>query len=182
MQIKIDHTIYHSRPEPSTRLDKENRSYDILEQLDIPFIRLDHEEAKTIEDCNEIDDLLQITICKNLFLCNSQKTKFYLLILPGYKKFQTKDVCSQINSPRLSFAPSEFMEKLLDITPGSVSILGLMNDMQNQVQLLMDKDLLLEEYFGCHPCINTTSLRIKTSDIMNKFLVHVKHEPVLVEL
>ena len=182
MQIEIDRTVYHTRPESSTRLDKENRTYDLLEQLDIPFIRIDHAQAKTIEDCNDIDQLLQITICKNLFLCNSQKTKFYLLVLPGYKKFQTKEVSAQIGSARLSFAPQEYMEQFLDITPGSVSILGLMNDTHNQVQLLMDKDIVKEEYFGCHPCINTTSLRMKTSDIMNKFLPCVNHEPVLVEL
>jgi Uncharacterized conserved protein len=182
MQIKIDRTIYNTRPDPSTRLDKENRCYDLLEQLEIPFIRIDHEEAKTIDDCHEVDQLLDITICKNLFLCNTQKTKFYLLVLPGHKKFQTKDVSAQISSPRLSFAPPEYMEKFLDITPGSVSILGLMNDTKNQVQLLIDKDILLEEHFGCHPCINTTSLRMKTSDIMNKFLPYVNHEPVLVEL
>ena len=182
MQIHIDKTIYQTRPDPKTRLDKENRCYDLLEELGITYLRLDHDEAKTIEDCNEIDTLLQITICKNLFLCNTQRTKFYLLVLPGYKKFQTREVSSQIGSPRLSFAPAEFMERYLDITPGSVSILGLMNDKQNQVQLLIDKDLLLEEYFGCHPCMNTSSLRVKTSDILSKFLPFVNHEPVLVEL
>lgn len=182
MEIKIDRTIYSTRPDFSTRLDKENRCYDVLEKLEISFIRIDHEEAKTIEDCNDIDQLLQTTICKNLFLCNSQKTKFYLLVLPGYKKFQTKEVSSQIGSSRLSFAPQEYMEKFLDITPGSVSILGLINDTQNRVQLLIDKDILLEEYFACHPCINTTSLRMKTTDIIQKFLPYVDHVPVLVEL
>ncbi len=182
MQIKIDRTIYNTRPEAFTRLDKEYKSYDVLEKLGIEYIRVDHEEAKSIEDCNEIDELLGITICKNLFLCNAQKTKFFLLVMPGYKKFITKEVCAQIASPRLSFAPPEYMERFLDITPGSVSILGLMNDTQNQVQLLIDKDILLEEYFGCHPCINTTSLRVRTSDIVHKFLPYVNHEPVLVEL
>lgn len=182
MEITIDRTIYTERPDPATRLDKENRSYDLLEKLDIPFIRVDHEEAKTIEDCHEVDELLQITICKNLFLCNAQKTKFYLLVMPGNKKFQTKDVSAQIGSSRLSFAPQEYMEQFLDITPGSVSILGLMNDTQNQVQLMIDKDILKEEYFGCHPCMNTTSLRVLTSDIIDKFLPYVNHEPVLVEL
>lgn len=182
MQIHIDKTIYQTRPDPKMRLDKENRCYELLEKLGIAYLRIDHDEAKTIEDCNEIDTLLQITICKNLFLCNTQRTKFYLLVLPGYKKFQTREVSTQIGSPRLSFAPAEFMERYLDITPGSVSILGLMNDKQNQVQLLIDKELLLEEYFGCHPCINTSSLRVKTSDILSKFLPYVNHEPVLVEL
>ncbi len=182
MIIQIDRTIYTDRPDPESRLEKENRTYDILENLGIPYLRLDHGEAKTIEDCQEVDQLLQITICKNLFLCNTQKTKFYLLMMPGNKKFNTKDLSGQINSARLSFAPAEYMEKLLDITPGSVSVLGLMNDKENQVQLLIDSDIIKEEYFGCHPCINTTSLRIKTVDLLEKFLPFVKHEPIFVDL
>ncbi len=182
MIIQIDRTIYTDRPDPESRLEKENRTYDILENLGIPYLRLDHGEAKTIEDCQEVDQLLQITICKNLFLCNTQKTKFYLLMMPGNKKFNTKDLSGQINSARLSFAPAEYMEKFLDITPGSVSVLGLMNDKENQVQLLIDSDIIKEEYFGCHPCINTTSLRIKTVDLLEKFLPFVKHEPIFVDL
>lgn len=182
MVIQIDRTIYTNRPDPESRLEKENRTYDILENLGIPYLRLDHGEAKTIEDCQEVDQLLQITICKNLFLCNTQKTKFYLLMIPGNKKFNTKDLSGQINSARLSFAPAEYMEKFLDITPGSVSVMGLMNDKENQVQLLIDSDIIKEEFFGCHPCINTTSLRIKTVDLFEKFLPFVKHEPIFVDL
>jgi len=178
----IDRTLYQGRPEPSTRQEKENRTYDVLEKLEIPFIRLDHDAAKTIDDCNEVDQLLQITICKNLFLCNSQNTKFYLLMMPGDKKFQTKVVSAQIGTARLSFASAEFMEEFLDITPGSVSIMGLINDKDNKVQLLIDKDVLKDEFIGCHPCVNTTSLRINTQDIMGKFLPYIKHEPILVEL
>ncbi|MDD3173116.1 MAG: prolyl-tRNA synthetase associated domain-containing protein [Herbinix sp.] len=182
MGINIDRTLYTGRPDPQTRLEKEIRTYDILEKLDIPYVRLDHDATGTIEDCHEVDQLLQITICKNLFLCNSQKTKFYLLMLPGNKMFKTKELSAQINSARLSFAPSKYMEEYLDITPGSVSIMGVMNDSKNMVQLLIDKDVLKEEYIGCHPCINTSSIRIKTEDIIEKFLPYVHHEPVLVEL
>ena len=110
-----------------------------------------------MEACNEIDAILQVTICKNLFLCNRQKTNFYLLMMPGDKPFKTKELSSQINSARLSFASPEDMERLLDITPGSVSIMGLMNDKENAVQLLVDEDVLQGEYLGCHPCINTSS-------------------------
>lgn len=182
MDIKINHTVYTVRPKPEGRLEKENRTYDVLERLEIPFARLDHEPAATIDDCHEVDKLLQITICKNLFLCNSQKTKFYLLMIPGNKKFQTKELSAQIGSARLSFAPEEFMEQFLDITPGSVSIMGLINDVQHQVQLLIDRDILKEEYVGCHPCINTSSIRIKTTDIIDKFLPYVHHDPIFVDL
>ncbi len=182
MGIFIDRVLYTTRPDTNTRIGKENRTYDVLEKLSIPFIRLDHEATATIEDCHEVDQLLEIEICKNLFLCNAQKTKFYLLLIPGSKVFKTKDLSAQINSPRLSFAPSEYMEKYLDITPGSVSIMGLMNDKENQVQLLIDKEVIQEEYIGCHPCVNTSSIKLKTADILDKFLPYVKHKPILVEL
>lgn len=182
MSIQIDRTVYQGRPKSDGRLEKENRAYDILEQLDISFIRLDHDPTATIEDCHEVDQLLQIKICKNLFLCNAQKTVFYMLMISGNKKFQTKILSKQLGVSRLSFADPEYMEKFLDITPGSVSIMGLMNDTENRVQLLIDQDVCKEEYIGCHPCINTSSIRIKTKDILEKFLPHIKHEPIFVEV
>lgn len=121
-------------------------------------------------------------ICKNLFLCNRQETQFYLLKMPGDKKFLTKELSAQIGSARLSFAKAEAMEKYLDITPGSVSVLGLMNDKENHVQLLMDEDILPGEYIGCHPCINTSSLKLKTSDLLEKVIPAMKHEPIIVRL
>lgn len=182
MGINVDRTVYSGRPENSGRLDKENRTYDVLDKLSIPFLRLDHDATATIDDCHEVDQLLQITICKNLFLCNAQKTKFYLLLISGNKKFKTKDLSAQIGTARLSFASPEYMEKYLDITPGSVSVMGLINDKDNQVQLLIDKEVLNEKFIGCHPCINTSSIRIKTTDVMEKFLPYVHHEPIIVEL
>ena len=159
------------------RLEKEIRVYDLLESLAIPYERVDHEAAETMEACAAIDKILSpAVICKNLFLCNTQKTKFYLLMLREDKKFKTKELSHQINSARLSFAPPEFMEKYLDITPGAVSVMGLMNDTENNVKLLVDKDIFMGEYFGCHPCINTSSLRLKVSDVFEKFLPAVHHQ------
>ena len=164
------------------RLEKEIRVYDLLDSLQIPYWRTDHGVADTMEACNKIDAVLDVLICKNLFLCNTQKTKFYLLMMPGDKKFKTKDLSKQINSARLSFADAEYMERYLDITPGSVSVMGLMNDKDNQVQLLMDEEVLKGEYLGCHPCINTSSIKIRTSDIMDIFLPAVHHEAIVVTL
>ncbi|MCH5255676.1 MAG: prolyl-tRNA synthetase associated domain-containing protein [Lachnospiraceae bacterium] len=164
-----------TRPSPEGRLEKEMAVYDLLEQLDIPYERLDHEVTATVEACHDVDKLLGIHICKNLFLCNSQRTAFYLLMMPGEKKFVTKDISKQIGSARLSFAEAEYMEQLLNITPGSVSIMGLMNDKEHKVQLLIDSDILKDEYIGCHPCINTSSLKLKTSDILEKFLPYTGH-------
>lgn len=164
------------------RLEKEIRSYDLLDSLGIEYERIDHGPAMTMEICEEIDRVLGATICKNLFLCNRQQTDFYLLMMPGDKPFKTKDLSAQIGSSRLSFGTPENMEKFLDITPGSLSILGLMNDSERKVRLLIDKDVLLSEYVGCHPCINTSSLRIKTNDMKEKLIPALKHAPTLVEL
>ena len=164
------------------RLSKEIRCYDLLDALAVPYQRIDHEEANTMEACAAIDQVLDATICKNLLLCNRQCTAFYLLMIPGDKVFRTSDLSKKIGSSRLSFAKAEYMLEFLDITPGSVSVLGLMNDHDNRVQLLIDEDVLGGEYFGCHPCINTASLRIKTKDLMEKILPAVGHEARIVTL
>ena len=175
--------LVKGRPQDeSGRLEKEIRVYDLLDELQIPYERVDHEVAETMEACKEIDEVLEADICKNLFLCNRQKTKFYLLMILGDKKFRTKDISAQIGSARLSFAGAEEMEKYLDITPGSVSVMGLMNDTENHVQLLVDEDLLKGEYFGCHPCINTSSLKMKTADVLGPFLKAVHHDMITVKL
>lgn len=164
------------------RLEKELRVYDFLDRIGITYDRVDHPHADTMEDCEEIDRILQADICKNLFLCNRQHTQFYLLMIRGDKKFKTKEISGQIGSSRLSFAEAEYMERFLDITPGSVSIMGLMNDTENQVRLLMDEDLLNGEYLGCHPCVNTSSLRLRTRDILDIFLPAVRHPVTTVRL
>ena len=164
------------------RLDKEIRVYDFLDALGISYQRIDHEAAMTMEACEEIDKTLEATICKNLLLCNRQETQFYLLMLPGDKVFKTKDLSAQIESSRLSFAKAEYMEKYLDITPGSLSVLGLMNDKDKIVRLLIDEDVLAGEYIGCHPCINTSSLRFRTKDLLGKIIPAMEHEPTIVKL
>ena len=136
----------------------------------------------TMEACQGVDEILRIHMCKNLFLCNSQKTVFYLLLMPGEKKFKTKELSKQIGSARLSFASEEYMVKYLNIRPGSVSIMGLMNDKENRVNLLIDEDVLKEEFLGCHPCVNTASLRLKTKDVTEKFLPYVGHSYRVVHL
>ncbi len=180
--IKIDPTIYTTRPEDNNRLQKEMAVYTLLDKLQIPYLRLDHEPTASIEVCHEVEMILKIQICKNLFLCNSAKTDFYLFMISGHKKLQTKDLSRQIHSSRLSFADATYMEKYLNITPGSVSVLGLMNDHHHCVKLLIDKEVLNLEYIGCHPCINTSSLKIKTSDLIDKFLPATGHLPNLVEI
>ena len=176
-------TRQSGRPaDESGRLEKEIRTYDFLDANHVWYERIDHEAAMTMEVCEEIDKALDATICKNLFLCNRQETNFYLLMLPGHKKFKTKDISKQLGVARLSFAKDAYMEEYLDITPGSVSVLGLMNDQENHVQLLMDKDLVQDEYVGCHPCINTSSLKFTTEDLTTKIIPALGHDPITVNL
>lgn len=175
--------LHKGRPaDTAGRLEKEIRTYDLLDRLGVEYERIDHEPAMTMEDCKEVDQLLEAVICKNLFLCNRQKTAFYLLMIPDTKVFHTKDLSAQIGSARLSFAKPEHMEEFLDITPGSVSVMGLMNDKEHRVQLLIDEDVLDGEYIGCHPCINTSSIRFKVKDLIEKVIPAMGHDFVKVKL
>ncbi len=175
--------LFDGRPDNlEGRLPREVSTYDYLDDLGIEYKRTDHERADNMEACNEIDAVLGVIICKNLFLCNRQKTDFYLLMMPGDKKFKTKELSSQINSARLSFADPEDMLKYLDIEPGAVSIMGLMNDKDHAVKLLIDEDVLEGEYIGCHPCVCTSSLKIKTSDVVERFLPATGHDYKVVHL
>jgi Ala-tRNA(Pro) deacylase len=175
-----DKTVYTERPNNCSQ--KENACYDALENLGISFGRVAHEHIGTIEGLFEVEILLGCKILKNLFLCNAQKTDFYLLIMPGDKPFKTKFLSPQLGCSRLSFAPPEFMEELLNCTPGSASVLGLLFDKDIKVRLVLDKDLLNTEFFGCHPCDNSASLKIKTEDIIEKFIPSTHHTPSYVEL
>jgi len=176
-------TLEQGRPADCTgRLDKEIRVYDLLDKLEVSYQRIDHEAAMTMEACAEIDRVLDATICKNLLLCNRQCTLFYLLMMPGEKSFKTSAFSKQIGSSRLSFADPKYIVENLDITPGSVSVMGLMNDHDHHVQLLIDEDVLKGEYIGFHPCINTSSLRLKTEDLVNKIIPAMGHEPRVVTI
>ena len=179
MELKLE----KGRPsDTSARLPKEIKIYDCLDALGIEYDRVDHPAYDTMEDCEATDELLECGTVKNLLLCNSQKTEFYMLLMPADKKFKTKELSKQIGSARLSFASGELMEQLLDITPGSLTVLGLINDSDKKVRLLIDRDVCESEYIVAHPCINTTSLKIKTSDIFGVFLPHLKREPIFVDL
>ena len=177
----VDKTLYAGRPS-ERRSSAEEKVYDALDSLSISYERVDHGEAATIDKCLDVENVLGVKIVKNLFLCNTQKTKFYMLIMPGGKVFKTKDLSSQIGSARLSFGDADAMERLLGVFPGSMSIFGLLNDTENEVRLLIDRDVLSLESVGFHPCKNTSTLKVRTSDVLNKFVHYVKHEPTFVEL
>ena len=177
--------LHHGSPTDMTgRNEREIRTYRFLDRCGVSFDRTDHPDqpATTMEVCADVDAVLGVHICKNLFLCNRQKTNFYLLVMPGDKPFKTKELSGQMGISRLSFADEAAMEKYLDLRPGSVLVLGLMNDQEHQVQLVMDEDVLKEEWFGCHPCENTSSLRFKTKDLTEVILPALGVKPVFVRL
>ena len=177
--------LLHGAPRDMTgRTDREIRAYAFLDSLGISYDRTDHPEepATSMEVCARVDGILGVHICKNLFLCNRQKTDFYLLIMPGDKPFKTKELSGQMGVSRLSFGEERYMEQFLDLHPGSVSVLGLMNDRERRVKLVIDEDVLREELFGCHPCENTSSLRFATRDLTEKILPALGITPILVRL
>ena len=177
--------LLHGTPaNKAGRQAREIRAYEFLDRLGIEFDRTDHPKrpATTMEVCAEVDAILNVHICKNLFLCNRQKTNFYLLVMPGDKPFKTKELSGQMGVSRLSFGDESYLEQFLDLHPGSVSVLGLMNDKDHRVQLVIDEDVLKEEMFGCHPCENTSSIRFATRDLTEKILPELKIQPVVVHL
>ena len=166
----------------TNRLPKEVAVYELLEKLEMHWEQVDHEAAMDMAACEAVDEMLGVVMCKNLFLCNRQHTQFYLLMMPGDKPFKTKDLSHQIGSARLSFAEAEYMEQYLNITPGAVSVMGLMNDLDNHVQLLIDEDVIAQEGLGCHPCVNTSSVKLLTREVLEKFLPAVHHDYQVVQL
>lgn len=173
--------VYHTAP-AEQRQPAEMRTYALLQELGISFTRIDHDEAHTMEDCEAIGKVLGVDICKNLVLTPRNRSAFYLLALPGDKHFLTKDFSKQIGSSRLSFATAEDMSELLDVQPGSASVLALMNDPAHRVTLALDRQVIEQEYFGCHPCRNTSSLKLRTADVLEVFLKHTGHTPIIVDL
>ena len=173
--------LYEGRP-TEVRTAREMGAYDFLEKLHIAYRRVDHAPAMTMEDCAEIDRVLGVTMCKNLFLCNRQKTDFYLLLMPGDKPFRTKELSSQLGVARLSFGAAEDMERLLFVLPGAVTVMGLINDADCAVRLLIDKDLLAAAEIGCHPCVNTSSIAFSMKDLLQRVLPATGHKPTTVTL
>ena len=177
----VNPELFCGRP-PQKRSDKEEDCYDLLEKLGIPFMRADHDPADTVEDCKAVEQVVGVHICKNLFLCNRQRTNFYLLMMPGDKPFSTRDFSRLLGISRVSFASAQDMLRLIGLTPGSVSIMGLMYDKDIEVQLCIDSQVISGEYIRCHPNLNTSTLKIKTQDVRTKLLPYLRHKPLVLEL
>ncbi len=175
--------IYTGRPASSEgRLEKELACYDLLDELGIEYSRVDHAPADTIEDCLAVEKVIGVGICKNLFVTNRTKTEYYVIMMSGHKPFRTADVSKKVGSSRLSFAPAEAMAEMLEVTPGSVTVLALNNDKSGRVKLVIDRDIVESEYVRCHPCINTSTLKFKTADLLNKLLPAIGHTPLVIDI
>ena len=174
--------LYHNARPDGELLPQEAAAFALLEELGMDYDRVSSDPADTMEKCAAVSEVLGVPICKNLFLCNRQKTQFYLLCMGPGKPFHTKDLSRQIGSARLSFAPEEALWELLGCTPGSATILGLMNDTEHRVRLLMEREVYEAEFLSCHPCICTSSLKLKTADVLQKLLPRTGHEVTVVDL
>ena len=179
--MTISPIFHNARPEGELP-PQESAAFDLLDTLGIDYDRVSHDAAFNMELCADVSAVLGVSVCKNLFLCNRQKTSFYLLCMMPDKPFHTKDLSAQINSSRLSFAPEELLRELLHCTPGSATVLGLANDTENRVQLLIDREVYDAPCFSCHPCICTSTLRLKTADVLETLLPAIGHAPVIVDL
>ena len=178
--MNIDKTLYTGRPSDECS-EVEMAIYDKLDSLGIEYKRADHDHTDTMEDCLLIESVLGAKICKNLFLCNRQKTSFYMLLMPGDKPFKTKFLTSQLNCARLSFAEADKMQEYLHTIPGSVSALELIFDTDNNIQLVIDNDLMKDDYICGHPGINTSTVRLLREDML-KYVQAAKHEPTFINL
>ena len=179
--MTISPIFHNARPEGELP-PQESAAFDLLDTLGIDYDRVSHDAAFNMELCADVSAVLGVSVCKNLFLCNRQKTSFYLLCMPPDKPFLTKDLSAQINSSRLSFAPEDSLWELLHCHPGSATVLGLANDTEHRVQLLLDREVYDAPYMSCHPCICTSTLKLKTSDVLTRLLPHTGHTPIVVDL
>lgn len=164
------------------RIATEKKVYELLAKLKIPYERVDNEVVETMEECEEIDRALGAEIRKSIFLCNKKKTSFFLVVVPAKKALDTSALEKKIGVSHLSFASGELMEEHLGTKPGSASVMGLINDEDDYVQLIIDKEVAEDEWFGCNPGINTSHLKMKTSDLLNKFLPQIRHKAKVIDL
>ena len=154
----------------------------LLETLRIPYRMVEHPADGAMEDLVAVEERLGVRICKNLFLCNRQKTVFYLLLIPADKRFKTSVVSKLIGSSRLSFGEEDKLYELLGVRPGSITPLGLVFDEAHQVNLLIDREVLALEEIGMHPLVNTASIAMKTEDLMNVYFPFTGHEPQILDI
>ncbi len=169
-------------PPTEFKTELQKQVYETLAKLEIPFERVDNDEALTMEDCIAIDKALNTKTAKALFLCNRQKTNFYLFVTAGGKPFVTKNFGKALEISRVSFAPPEHMLEMLGTIPGCASILSVIEDSEARVKLVIDKDVISASAFASPDCTTTGYIKLKTADVLKKYLTYAKHEPIIIEI
>lgn len=173
--------LTNSMPDSYTS-DFEKRVYEKLNSLNISFDRVDNDKVEAMEECVEISNKLGAEIRKTIIVCNDKKTKFYLVVLPAEKRFDSKAFRDKMGCSRVSFARAEDMQEKLGVVPGNATIMSVINDKDGIVQVVIDKEVADNEFFACNTGENTRHIKIKTDDLLNKFLTDVEHEPTIIEL
>jgi len=160
----------------------QEKTYRALQELHIPFERVDTDEAITMEDCIQINKVLNVKVVKTLFLCNRQQTSFYLFITAGDKPFKTKDFSKALGVSRVSFAPADLMEKMLGTKVGATTVFSALLDKDNAIPVVFDKEVTCEEWYGCTDGTTTCYMKVKTEHILHAFLPYTKHLPLIIEV
>lgn len=160
----------------------QDKVFDLLDQLKIPYECVENEVVETMEECKELDEVLGTEIRKSLFLRNQKKTAFFLVVLPAEKQLDIKELGKKLGAGKLSFASEEYMVKYLGCHPGSASVMGTINDEEDYVKVIFDKEVADAEWFGCNPGINTAHLKLKTRDLLNKFLPKIYHKAEIIAI
>lgn len=150
-------------------MDKKDKVFQKLNELNISYESIDHPPVYTIEAMEDFELNKIGSIAKNLFLKNSNGKTHYLVILAGDKKADLKSIKSQIESSSLSFASEERLEKYLGLSKGAVTPFGIINDEEHLINIIIDNDLKKEKIIGFHPNVNTCTVFISYDDLI-KFI------------
>ena len=164
------------------RTELQKSVYETFEKLNIPFERVDTDEAVTMDDCVAINDKLDMKMVKTLFLCNRQQTDFYLFVTRGDKPFRSKDFSHALDIARVSFAPAELLLDMLQTPVGATTVLSMLVDTENRVKVVLDSEVVREEWYGCSDGTTTGYLKIRTTDIVHRFLDYTNHKPMIVSI
>lgn len=160
----------------------QEKTYAALSRLNISYQRVETDEAITMEDCVQIDAKLQMKMVKTLFLCNRQQIAFYLFITTGDKQFRSKDFSNALEVARVSFAPAELMESMLGTKIGAATVFSALLETAQDVQIVFDKDVVKEDWYGCSDGTTTGYMKVKTEQIIHQFLPYTKHTLTIIEV
>ena len=173
--------VKQGRPEDfDKRPEKEQRVYEFLDELGIDYLYLDHQEEFSMGDAADADEAIGVVGAKNVFLRDKKRRNYFLILVNGTKRIDLKPISELTGIKKLTFCHEDDLDEVLGLTPGAVTPLGLLNDPEGRVQLIIDESLQDEELFAMHPCVNTVTIRMSNQDFMNTVIPAMGHEPIFV--